>query len=163
MRSTRPVTTATVLAAARGSCAPADAAVSRTVDRTVRAKSGVRTMRAPPKPAVYARPWAEGKAIRSGTSVSARRSPTPSASPAGALEPRHPGPVIEVRIVAVARRDRDVFLDRPVDAERRVVPAHAESERRHIDVGHLVEDVGIVGQRLKAVRQERRDEQGVAR
>src|SRR5688572_20584006 len=64
MRSTRPVTTATALAAARGSCAPADAAVSRTVDRTVRARSGVRTMRAPPKPAVYARPSAEGNAIR---------------------------------------------------------------------------------------------------
>ena len=41
----------------------------------------------------------------------------------------------------------------PLDRERGVVPAHAARRLGHVGVAHLVEHFGVVGERLKAVRE----------
>src|SRR5215207_4276880 len=70
-----------------------------------------------------------------------------------------PGLPEEVRPVAVLVGQERVVRIRPLDRERRVVPAHAALGAGRVVLGHLVEDLGVGGERLVAVREALRHEQ----
>src|SRR5215211_717387 len=72
------------------------------------------------------------------------------------ITPRLPG---EVGPVAVLLGQERVVGLGPLDRERRVVPAHAALGAGRVVLGHLVEDLGIRGERLVAVREAFRYEQ----
>src|SRR5450755_3748909 len=51
---------------------------------------------------------------------------------------------------------------RPLDRERRIVPAHTASRVGDVATTHLVENLAIIGERLKAVREASRDVEGLS-
>ena len=82
---------------------------------------------------------ARGRAARAGASCWRRRS------------------VVRPRPVSLG--DEPLRGRRPLDAEGRVVPAHAARGLGHVLVGHLVDDLAVVDQRLVALREALGDEQ----
>ena len=87
------------------------------------------------------------------------------AAQASARPMKPPEPVTRTRVTARSRdtwrraRTASTGARRPLDPERRVVPAHAARRLGHVVVGHLVVDLGVVGERTEAVREPRGDEE----
>src|SRR6266851_2550087 len=76
-----------------------------------------------------------------------------SVAPGFIMFPNTPLLSLERRIILIALDDDPLRNFRPADPERRIIPADAARKIRRVELRHLIEDLGLILERLESMRE----------